>query len=31
VKIFPGAVNALRTYKTTSYVSYKGSKSGRRS
>jgi hypothetical protein len=30
VEIFPGAINALRTYETTFYVSSKGSKSGRR-
>jgi hypothetical protein len=30
MEIFPGAINALRTYATTSYVSPKGSESGRR-
>jgi hypothetical protein len=30
MEIFPGAINALRTYATTSYVSSKGSESGRK-
>jgi hypothetical protein len=30
VEIFSGAINALQTYETTSYVSSKGSKSRRR-
>jgi hypothetical protein len=28
--MFPGAINALRTYETTSYMSSKGSENGRR-
>jgi hypothetical protein len=29
MKIFPGAINTLWTYETISYVSFKGSESGR--
>jgi hypothetical protein len=30
VEIFSGAINVLRTYETTSYLSSKGSESGRK-